>query len=169
MKIHEHQDVPGHTPEAGSATDTPDERRLADACRDFAACGFRPEEVLFTAEALAERGIDTDAQVRLAKAGCLKRIAVTTGEAPGVYVRVHADRLPENSSGEVPSWDAESRELTFRGEVAKGYPRPAPNQAKILAAFEEAGWPKGVPNPFEDGDEGIGGDFTAEAEAENAR
>ena len=154
MKIHEHQDAPGHTPAPRSATDTPDERRLAEACRDLSASGFRPEEVLFTAEALAERGIDADAQARLAEAGCLKRIAVTTGEAPGVYVRVHAGRLSRTSDGDVPSWDAEARELTFRGEVVRRFANPAKSQAALLAAFEEAGWPKGVPNPFEDGDEG---------------
>ena len=153
MKIHEHQDAPGHTPAPSSATDTPDERRLADACRDFAACGFRPEEVLFTAEALAERGIDADAQARLAEAGCLKRIAVTTGEAPGVYVRVHAGRLSRTSDGDVPSWDAEARELTFRGEVVRRFANPAKSQAALLAAFEGEGWPRSVANPFPDGED----------------
>jgi hypothetical protein len=50
-----------------------------------------------------------------------------------------------------PVWDATVRVLRFRGEVCKQYKRPAPDQEKILEAFQEDGWPDGIDDPLTPG------------------
>lgn len=47
-----------------------------------------------------------------------------------------------------PHWDAERRELWFRGTLVKRFRVPADNQERILAAFEEEGWPGRVDDPL---------------------
>jgi hypothetical protein len=47
-----------------------------------------------------------------------------------------------------PRWDADRRELRFRGQVLKRYRSPAPNQELVLAAFEEEGWPPRIDDPL---------------------
>jgi hypothetical protein len=57
--------------------------------------------------------------------------------------------IPLNSLSSLPAWRAELKILTYRGKVARHYQKKwAPNQARLLAALEEAGWPtKGVVVP----------------------
>ena len=55
----------------------------------------------------------------------------------------------------IPSWDDARRELRLGSIVVKRFRQPAPNQATILAAFEEDGWPPRIDNPLSDhGDTG---------------
>lgn len=55
---------------------------------------------------------------------------------------------PEHSSLPHPHWDAELHELSFDGQLVKGFKSPAPNQAAILTAFEEEGWPPRIDDPL---------------------
>lgn len=48
-----------------------------------------------------------------------------------------------------PEWDRDNRELTYDGSVVKALTRNATSQLLILAALQNAGWPKeGIINPF---------------------
>jgi len=47
-----------------------------------------------------------------------------------------------------PEWDAIHRELRFAGQVVKRYRVPARNQAAILDAFQEDGWPEFIDDPI---------------------
>lgn len=47
-----------------------------------------------------------------------------------------------------PSWNADLRELTFRGRRIKRFRQLAGNQVPILAAFEEEGWPRRIYDPL---------------------
>jgi hypothetical protein len=50
----------------------------------------------------------------------------------------------------IPHYDAAAspRVLTYDGKVVKEYRRPAPNQALVLASFEELGWPPRIDDPL---------------------
>ena len=52
--------------------------------------------------------------------------------------------LPEEP--EVPYWDGDR--LWYREDVIKQFTKPAENQRKVLDAFQEAGWPSQLQNPF---------------------
>jgi hypothetical protein len=47
-----------------------------------------------------------------------------------------------------PCWDAQRRELCFAGHLVKAYRVPAENQERVLAAFQEAGWPACLDDPL---------------------
>jgi hypothetical protein len=47
-----------------------------------------------------------------------------------------------------PRWDAERRALTLNGSLIKQFKLPAVNQERILAAFEEEGWPVRIDDPL---------------------
>ncbi len=51
----------------------------------------------------------------------------------------------------IPRWNAERRELTYRGTLVKRFRKSAPNQECLLNAFERQGWPRRIadPLPFE--------------------
>jgi hypothetical protein len=49
---------------------------------------------------------------------------------------------------ETPEWDAVRRELRYQGKVIKRYRVPAQNQALVLAAFQESGWPEFIDDPL---------------------
>jgi hypothetical protein len=55
---------------------------------------------------------------------------------------------PEHASVPHPHWDAELHELSFDGQLVKRFQTPAPNQAAVLAAFEEEGWPPRIDDPL---------------------
>ena len=50
-----------------------------------------------------------------------------------------------------PHWDRERRVLTWAGRVVKRYRVPAPNQERLLDAFEEEGWPPHLDDPLSRG------------------
>jgi hypothetical protein len=47
-----------------------------------------------------------------------------------------------------PRWDRERQELRFGDTVVKQFKVPAANQERILAAFEEEGWPVRIDDPL---------------------
>jgi hypothetical protein len=47
-----------------------------------------------------------------------------------------------------PRWDAATRTLFYGGEVCKVFRQAEGNQERILAAFEEDGWPKRIDDPL---------------------
>lgn len=58
------------------------------------------------------------------------------------------DTVGKTGEDEIPIWDAERRELRFRGLLVKHFRQPAENQAAVLEAFARAGWPIKVRNPI---------------------
>ena len=50
--------------------------------------------------------------------------------------------------GPKPRWDAACRELRCGPIVIKRFRRPAPNQERILATFEELRWPERIDDPL---------------------
>ena len=66
------------------------------------------------------------------------------------HVDPKASADPEPRSAAVPHWDHESRELRYRGCVVRTVKRPsqANNIVTILRAFEKAGWPSRIEDPF---------------------
>jgi hypothetical protein len=61
---------------------------------------------------------------------------------------------PTNGSGDargdspLPSWDPERRELRVAGSLVKRFRVPSPNQERIIAVFEEEGWPPRIDDPL---------------------
>lgn len=49
-----------------------------------------------------------------------------------------------------PEWDPTARQLWYRGELAREYRHTASRQEAIIRAFDDAGWPELVENPFRD-------------------
>ncbi len=47
-----------------------------------------------------------------------------------------------------PAWDAAAGVLWWLGGVAKRVLREAPNQRRVLSAFEELGWPERIDDPL---------------------
>ena len=47
-----------------------------------------------------------------------------------------------------PRWDRERREFWFGDRLCKTFRQPAPNQTRILDAFEECGWPPRIDDPL---------------------
>jgi hypothetical protein len=52
---------------------------------------------------------------------------------------------------EVPTWEDIARRLLFQGRVCKQFKRPAPDQEKLLAAFQEECWPDAIDDPLAPG------------------
>jgi|GEM_PF-4060533 len=48
----------------------------------------------------------------------------------------------------LPIWDKESKLLTYKGHECVRFSNHAPRQFRLLDAFQEAGWPEQIPNPF---------------------
>ena len=55
---------------------------------------------------------------------------------------------PEPCLNAKPRWDAILRVLTWNNKPVGAYARLAPNQAMILSAFEEEGWPTRIDDPL---------------------
>ncbi len=54
----------------------------------------------------------------------------------------------ESSMSSTPSWNAAARVLEYQGQTIKQFRLPAQNQERILAAFEEEGWPERIDDPL---------------------
>jgi hypothetical protein len=52
------------------------------------------------------------------------------------------------SVGGLPCWDAQRRELRYKGLLVKQFKQPAESQEIILGAFEEEGWPPRIDDPL---------------------
>jgi len=84
--------------------------------------------------------------------GQLPAAAPLTGAAADIAAPTTGSAAPR--AVDLPQWDASQRELRFRGKVVKRYRVPAPNQERILSAFEEESWPPGIDDPLPpDGDQ----------------
>ncbi len=59
-----------------------------------------------------------------------------------------ADSSESDRGPHVPEWDAERRELSVAGLTVKRFRVPAPNQERILSAFQEEGWPERIDDPL---------------------
>ncbi len=49
---------------------------------------------------------------------------------------------------EGPHWDVQLRELRLNGRLVKRFLTPSPNQERILAVFQEEGWPPRIDDPL---------------------
>lgn len=47
-----------------------------------------------------------------------------------------------------PHFDSQRRQLWYKSQLVKEYRQPAANQVAVLAAFQSAGWPRRIDNPF---------------------
>jgi hypothetical protein len=56
--------------------------------------------------------------------------------------------LPAAQISPRPRWDTLTRELWWQGRLVKCYHRAAPNQERLLAAFEEHEWVRRIPDPL---------------------
>ncbi len=70
---------------------------------------------------------------------------------PDLLTRI-VDRLSSGSAGwdepETPHWNVSAGRLYFAGRLVKQFRRPAPNQRRILDAFERVHWLRKIDNPF---------------------
>ena len=57
-------------------------------------------------------------------------------------------RLNRPATPAVPDYDADHRELRWRGQLVKRFGQPAPNQEAILIAFQRAGWQRAIDDPL---------------------
>jgi hypothetical protein len=75
----------------------------------------------------------------------LESPSVIHGEPSLAAVASDASRCP---NGPRPKWDPERQELRVGDLVVKQFKVPAANQERILAAFEEDGWPIRIDDPL---------------------
>jgi hypothetical protein len=77
-------------------------------------------------------------------------------DCPSLFSHPHAAGLQSDDSNAGaaaddavgPRWDRDRQELRVGGVVVKQYKVPAANQERVLAAFEEEGWPVHVDDPL---------------------
>jgi hypothetical protein len=62
-------------------------------------------------------------------------------EAPSLHQTADTSSL-------IPHWNSSLRILTIKEQIVLQYRWPAPNQERILAAFEEDNWPRHVDDPL---------------------
>ena len=83
---------------------------------------------------------------------------------PDLLTRI-VDRVNPSSAGwdesETPHWNVSAGRLYFAGRLVKQFQRPAPNQRRILDAFQRVHWLRKIDNPFLE--HGIRFDAAAEA------
>ena len=74
---------------------------------------------------------------------------IKTGPGSGAEVRRAnaADRGVLPLTG-VPRWDPARRELWLGDFLIKRFRQPSPNQERILAVFQEEGWPPSIDDPL---------------------
>ncbi len=107
---------------------------------------FRPSHNLVfvkrTCFVLTDEGETFAATLGEPPLGCRKTSTPETTTDPG------RGKPAESRPAEVPVWDAARRELRFAGQIVKRYRVPARNQALILEAFQEDGWPQHIDDPL---------------------
>ncbi len=86
----------------------------------------------------------TDAGFQFA-AGVLE--SPSTPERQAALAAVPSGAEP-SANGLQPKWDPERQELRVGDKVVKQFKVPAANQERILAAFEEDGWPVRIDDPL---------------------
>ncbi len=94
---------------------------------------------------------DAEATYWLVRNGCevppdVAHLAPEAFYAPDQPAAKHdIDPPPERPA---PRWDNENRELWFGETLCKRFRQPAPNQTRLLADFEELGWPPRIDDPI---------------------
>jgi hypothetical protein len=68
-------------------------------------------------------------------------------------LRLYGQRRPDDLISSLarshPRWNRNKRELTFKGLIIRSYARDnAPNQFKLLDAFQASGWSHAIESPF---------------------
>ena len=91
-------------------------------------------------------------------AGGDPRIVITAAGVLAAGLRREEAGLPPGGSSnraetvwlcsDLPRWDGESRVLYLGRQIVKRFRRPSPNQAVVLLAFEEEGWPCRIDDPL---------------------
>jgi len=71
-----------------------------------------------------------------------------SADTPCGLVTCTKSAVAEPSESTKPTWDRERQELRFGDVVVKQFKVPAANQERILAAFEEEGWPIRIDDPL---------------------
>ena len=59
-----------------------------------------------------------------------------------------ADTGPAGTARSLPYWDANAYELWMDDALVKRYRQDAPSQWRILAVFQEEGWPPSIDDPL---------------------
>lgn len=74
------------------------------------------------------------------------------GIVPGAIAeadsKVHPDLIGAGQQEDIPHYDKELRELTYKRVVLKRFRQQAENQERVLATFEEQGWPRRILDPI---------------------
>jgi hypothetical protein len=125
--------------------------------------GSLPERYLILAEngaalmAKVTQSIDPqDSTPKQAQAeGARARLLKKDGSQPELAGQLSNGLIDSGSQGDgadslnaKPHWDAQRRELRYRGLVVKRFHKPAPNQELILTSFQELGWPQRIDDPL---------------------
>ena len=80
------------------------------------------------------------------------RFCVDDEDENYVSYEMMATPVAKRSDSRKPFWDPLRAQLNFKGKVLKQYRWLAPNQAWVLAAFQEQGWPSQIDDPLPDSD-----------------
>lgn len=70
---------------------------------------------------------------------------------PDLLMRIIRKVRTSSAKGEplgTPHWDANAGRLYFAGRLVKEFRRPAPNQRRVLGAFQRVQWLPKIENPF---------------------
>jgi hypothetical protein len=70
--------------------------------------------------------------------------AAPSDESPGARGKLHSRAAIK------PHWDAARRVLSLGGRTVKQFHVPARNQERILASFQDDGWPESIDDPLAD-------------------
>ncbi|MBN2023182.1 MAG: hypothetical protein JW809_10365 [Pirellulales bacterium] len=108
-------------------------------------------DVLYLAQALLRRHVGDAAALReRLSGGALDRLRHDELVPVEAMLRREFElaRGPAPVDASTPAWNREGRTLSFRGKVARKYPRDAPEQFTVLDAFQRAGWPADLPSPL---------------------
>ena len=124
----------------------------ADHAREITLDGdpgrsFRPEGGLSfgkrTCFVLTEEG------VAYARSALKQAAAPDAAASPARSRNGTGDPVLDGRAGAlIPHWDAGLRELRLGDHVVKRFRRLSPNQERILAVFEEEGWPPRIDDPL---------------------
>ena len=76
------------------------------------------------------------------------QITLSIREKSSTHTMVHRPTICIPGESDVPEWDDVAGTLSFHGQIVLQLKGPAPNQRKVLNAFERHEWPERLVNPF---------------------
>ena len=101
-----------------------------------------------------EKGVEAfESMIEAANRAARQTLSQEAQAASGSEIA--SDAAPANDSGGLkPVWDSQKQILTLGDYVLKDLKRQSPThgQLRLLGAFQDAGWPQTIPNPFKGGD-----------------